>query len=199
MNEVTTKDKEPYFIIENVKSYKPLQVRFKKDCKFKADDKVVIIAYDDFNELLANSSESNAQEVETLTQNLKELKENYDELKENYDKVSNERDKLKPYKTNYEILRNGFNLIIDKLILLNENYLTSAILEAIEQTTQYNIEQFKGLSIWSKLRNKEISKPLIQMDNITKEINENLKNEVMKDVNNLDLIQIDNIKIIEND
>lgn len=192
MNEVTTKDKEPYFIIENVKSYKPLQVRFKKDCKFKADDKVVIIAYDDFNELLANSSESNAQEVEALTQNLKELKEDYDELK-------NEVDKLKPYKTNYEILRNGFNLIIDKLILLNENYLTSAILEAIEQTTQYNIEQFKGLSFWSKLRNKEISKPLIQMDNITKEINENLKNEVMKDVNNLDLIQIDNIKIIEND
>lgn len=199
MSDVTTQKQEPYFIIENVKNYKPLQVRFKKDCKFKASDKVVIIGYDDFNNLLAESSQNNIPDYETLNNDFKKLDKEHQKLLNDYELVKNERDNLKNYKTSYEVLKNSFNLIIDKLVLLNETFLTSAILETIEQTTKKNNEQFNGLSIWGKLRNKEIDKPLIQIDNITHSINDNLKNEIQKDVNNLELIQIENINIIEND
>lgn len=55
-----------YSVNETVKNYKPLQVRFKRDCKFKADDQVTILNTEDYQNLINLFNESKLEDNKEL-------------------------------------------------------------------------------------------------------------------------------------
>lgn len=55
-----------YSVNETVKPYKPLQVRFKKDCKFKEYEQVTILKTEDYLKLINLINESNIKDDKNL-------------------------------------------------------------------------------------------------------------------------------------
>lgn len=158
-----------YYEIETVKSYKnnPNQIKFKKHYKFKADDSVVVLFENDFYKLI-NKQNTGSEYVEDLkkfkAENEKLLKQNK-ELKAEYsEKLETLTDLLNKNDKELLITENDLKLyesIISDVPLLVENILNSFITEVSENVTAINNEQFKNLSVLSKLRNKSINAPLI--------------------------------------
>lgn len=62
-----------YSVNETVKAYKPLQIRFKKDCKFKADDQVTILKTEDYQKLITLINESKSEDDKKLKSTNSEL------------------------------------------------------------------------------------------------------------------------------
>lgn len=206
-NEVTQeKTKEPYYIISDVKDYTPLQIRFKKNDDFKAFEKVAIMRETDFMKLIYNLSDDYDIELEklqlehnNLSDDYKELLDKYQNLKSDYkliendlNKTKNENKRLLEYKAKYEVLKSNFRLILNKFILLNENLLNSAIIETIEKTTQENTDQFKKVTLFNRIFKSKIniSNPLIKIDNIVNPVTDNIKNEINKEINEIDLLEL---------